>query len=213
MIPGSMRRSLDELARKGKPACSAHSVEPAPKSVRSAVPIATVAARTPIAVMILRLAKTSCRCAKRASAPGPAPFTAGYCLFPPSPASRWVQSPSHASTPLPILWTAKRGAMSASGGCRMTGSLQLEATRGGRARLSGLLDDMTNDTVTTHECLDLLSSEIVWTHARQPCRCVAGGGRAQRVFLKFPAGRKFNGGPSLFFLPVVNWIRILLTIY
>ena len=95
----------------------------------------------------------------------------------------------------------------------MTLRLMSEATWGRRALLSGVVDGMTNETVGTRGCLDFLSSEIAWTYAQQPCLCVATGAWARQVFAKFPAGRKFSRGPSLFFLPVGMWIRILLTLY
>jgi len=209
----TMRRLLDKSAWKGKTACSAHSVEPAPKSTRSVVPIVTAAARTPIAVMILRLAKTSCRCANRVYAPRPAPFAAGYWLFLRLLASRGEQSPSPASTRLPTPGRVRRIVLCASVGCRMSRSLQLEPNRGGRAWLSGLHDEMTDETGRTHAYLDFLSREFVWRYAQQPCLCVAVGGRASRVFVKFPTGRKFSAGRSFFFLPVGILIRILLTIY
>jgi hypothetical protein len=208
----SVHRSLDESVRRGIPTWSAHFVEPAPKSTRRAGPIVTVAARTPFAVMILRLAKTSCRYAKPVCAPGPALFKAGYCRFPRSPVSGWIPSPAPASTCLPIQGKARPDAMSASGDCRTTATLQLEATRDGRGRLSGLLDDMTIETVRNRAGLDFLSSEFVWTCAQQPCRCVAAGAREQQAFVKFPTGRKSNAGTSLFFLPVGMLIRILLTV-
>ena len=94
----------------------------------------------------------------------------------------------------------------------MTGSLQMEATRGGGARLSGLLDVLPNENVTAHASLDFLTNENVRTHATQPhfCNSSAAEQRASETHF-LPAGNLIRK-PSFSFLPVVNGVRISLTI-
>ena len=64
------------------------------------------------------------------------------------------------------------------------------AVRGGRARLSRRLDNLTNEFVWTHTGLDVLTSENVPTQAPQPRLGVAATADSAKSKTPFPTGRK-----------------------
>jgi hypothetical protein len=72
----------------------------------------------------------------------------------------------------------------------MTGTLLMDATRGGRARLSARLDFLTNEMVWTHAARDFLTNENVQTQTPQTDGCDATARQAPRRFRKYPTGRK-----------------------
>jgi hypothetical protein len=108
----------------------------------------------------------------------------------------------------------------------MTGSLQMEATRGGRARLSRRLDFLTDENVATRACFDVLTNEVVQSHTYsdfltseivrsqgQKARfCVSATPKRREPKTHFLPVGNFIRNSSFFFLPVGNLTRIHLTI-
>jgi hypothetical protein len=84
----------------------------------------------------------------------------------------------------------------------MNGTLQTDATRGARVRLSERLDCLTKEIVRPHACLDYFASANIWTYPPQSRSCAAEPAERRRSKIDFlPAGNSMRKS-SFFFLQV-----------